>query len=86
MGIRARPSVPEVPVVPPSGAAARVQTAVPLDRLTALNDALAQVPAGFTVHKKLERGRERKKLMLATPDEPTIDLSLIHISEPTRPY
>jgi len=65
--------VPEVPVVPPSGAAGRVETAVPLDRLTALNDALAQVPAGFTVHKKLERGRERKKLMLATPDEPTID-------------
>jgi 2-oxoglutarate dehydrogenase E1 component len=67
--------IPEVPVVPPSGAAARVVTAVPLERLVALNDALSQVPAGFTVHKKLERGRERKKGMLATPDEPTIDWS-----------
>ena len=65
--------VPEVPVVPPSGAAARVHTAVPLDQLAALNDALAQVPAGFTVHKKLERGRERKKTQLAAPDERTID-------------
>jgi 2-oxoglutarate dehydrogenase E1 component len=65
--------VPEIPVVPPSGAAARVQTAVPLDRLVALNDALSQVPAGFTVHKKLERGRERRRAMLANPDEPTVD-------------
>ena len=65
--------VPEVPVVPPSGAAARVVTAVPLARLVALNEALAQVPSGFTVHKKLERGRERKKAMLASPAERTID-------------
>jgi 2-oxoglutarate dehydrogenase E1 component len=65
--------VPEIPVVPPSGAASRVATAVPLERLAALNDALAQVPAGFTVHKKLERGRERRKTMFANPDEPTID-------------
>ncbi len=65
--------VPEVPVVPPSGAAARVNTAVPLAHLVAVNDALAQVPAGFTVHKKLERGRERKKTMFAAPAERTID-------------
>ncbi len=65
--------VPEVPVVPPSGAAARVNTAVPLEQLVAVNDALAQVPAGFTVHKKLERGRERKKTMLAVPADRTID-------------
>jgi 2-oxoglutarate dehydrogenase E1 component len=43
--------VPDVPVVPPSGAAAKVVTAVPLDRLAALNASLAAVPAGFTVHK-----------------------------------
>ena len=41
--------IPEVPVVPPSGAAARVATGVPLDRLVALNEALSQVPAGFTL-------------------------------------
>ncbi len=65
--------VPEVPVVPPSGAAARVNTAVPLAQLEAITASLAQVPAGFTVHKKLERGRERKRTMLAAPDERTID-------------
>ena len=52
--------VPDVPVVPPSGAAAKVRTAVPLERLTALNTALATLPPGFTIHKKLERGRERR--------------------------
>ena len=67
--------VPEIPVVPPSGAASRVATAVPLERLAALNESLSQVPAGFTVHKKLERGRERRKTMFANPDEPTIDWS-----------
>ncbi len=67
--------VPDVPVVPPSGAAAKVRTAVPLDRLTALNTALAALPAGFTVHKKLERGRERRGTMLAAPDERTVDWS-----------
>ena len=65
--------VPEVPVVPPSGAAARVNTAVPLAQLEAMTAALAQVPAGFTVHKKLERVRERKRTMLSAPDERTID-------------
>ena len=65
--------IPEVPVVPPGGAAARVQTAVPIERLAALNDALARVPAGFTVHKKLLRGRERRQSMLASPDEATVD-------------
>ncbi len=65
--------VPEVPVVPPSGAAARVNTAVPLAQLEAIAEALAQVPDGFTVHKKLERGRERKRTMLAAADERAID-------------
>ncbi len=65
--------VPEVPVVPPRGAASRVATAVPLADLVALNEALSRVPAGFTVHKKLERGRERKKAMLASATERAID-------------
>ena len=67
--------VPDVPVVPPSGAASKVRTAVPLEQLTALNAALAAVPAGFTVHKKLERGRERRGSMLASPDERAVDWS-----------
>ncbi|MEZ5419426.1 MAG: 2-oxoglutarate dehydrogenase E1 component [Vicinamibacterales bacterium] len=65
--------IPEIPVVPPSGAAGRVQTSVPLDQLVALNDALADVPAGFSVHRKLERGRERRRSMFTNPDEPSID-------------
>ncbi|MGE0359339.1 MAG: 2-oxoglutarate dehydrogenase E1 component [Vicinamibacterales bacterium] len=67
--------VPDVPVVPPSGAAAKVRTAVPLEQLAALNASLAVLPDGFTVHKKLERGRERRVSMLAAPDERTVDWS-----------
>ena len=65
--------VPPIPEPPPSGAARRVQTGVPLERLTALNKALLQVPAGFTVHRKLERARERRATMLDQPDERTVD-------------
>jgi 2-oxoglutarate dehydrogenase E1 component len=65
--------VPPLPEVPPSGAARRVQTAVPLDRLRALNRELMLVPDGFTVHRKLERGRERRLAMLDRPGERTVD-------------
>ena len=65
--------VPPVPEVPPSGAAGKVQTAVPLDVLQATNADLLQVPEGFTVHRKLERGRERRKAMFASAAERTID-------------
>jgi 2-oxoglutarate dehydrogenase E1 component len=65
--------VPELPVVPPSGAAAKVRTAVPLEQLAALNAALATLPAGFTVHKKLERGRERRASMLQAATERAVD-------------
>jgi 2-oxoglutarate dehydrogenase E1 component len=65
--------VPPMPVVPPSGAALRVNTAVPLAVLQELNRDLMQVPEGFTVHRKLERGRERRKAMLASVTERSID-------------
>jgi 2-oxoglutarate dehydrogenase E1 component len=67
--------VPDVPVVPPSGAANKVRTAVALEALQALNASLAALPAGFTVHKKLERGRERRLSMLGAADERTVDWS-----------
>ena len=67
--------VPDVPVVPPSGAAAKVRTAVSLDQLGALNAALATLPPGFTVHKKLERGRERRASMLQAADDRAVDWS-----------
>jgi 2-oxoglutarate dehydrogenase E1 component len=63
------------PEAAPAGAAARAHTAVPLDRLSALNAALLQTPSGFTVHKKLERLRERQAHALASPDDRTIDWS-----------
>jgi 2-oxoglutarate dehydrogenase E1 component len=65
--------VPPLPDPPPSGAARRAHTAVPLERLEALNRGLLAVPDGFAVHRKLERGRERRRQAFATPDERTID-------------
>ncbi|HXE79214.1 MAG TPA: 2-oxoglutarate dehydrogenase E1 component [Vicinamibacterales bacterium] len=62
-----------MPESPPRGIARRVATAVPLDKLRTLNAALSQTPEGFTVHKKLERIRERRKTLLDDPDAPTID-------------
>ena len=63
------------PEAPPPGAAARAQTAVPLDRLLALNAALLRTPDGFTVHKKLERLREKRAHVLDAPDERAIEWS-----------
>jgi 2-oxoglutarate dehydrogenase E1 component len=65
---------PEPEAAPP-GAASRAHTAVPLDRLTAFNDALMRAPSGFNVHRKLERLRERRAHALASPDDRTVDWS-----------
>jgi 2-oxoglutarate dehydrogenase E1 component len=64
---------PPVPQPAPPGAAARAETAVPLERLRQINEGLQQAPAGFTFHKKLERARERRKSILNDPKERTID-------------
>ncbi|MFN7916559.1 MAG: 2-oxoglutarate dehydrogenase E1 component [Vicinamibacterales bacterium] len=65
--------VEPIPPVPPSGAAAKVQTGVALDRLIALNDALLTLPDGFAVHKKLIRGREKRAQIFAQPAERSVD-------------
>jgi 2-oxoglutarate dehydrogenase E1 component len=65
--------VPPVPAVPPSGAALKVNTAVPLALLQEINRDLMRVPDGFAVHRKLERGRERRKAMFQSPTERSID-------------
>ncbi|HEX6163819.1 MAG TPA: 2-oxoglutarate dehydrogenase E1 component [Vicinamibacterales bacterium] len=65
--------IPPVPEVPPSGAAKKARTAVALDQLTAINNDLMSVPEGFTIHRKLERGRERRKAMFNSPSERSID-------------
>ncbi len=67
--------VEPIPPTPPAGAAGRVDTSVPLDTLVALNGSLLAVPDGFSVHKKLVRGRERRAQIFAQPDERTIDWS-----------
>ncbi len=63
----------EYPEPPPRGVARQARTGVPQERLQALNTALTTVPAGFTIHKKLERGREKRRGVLAAPDERAVD-------------
>jgi len=65
--------VEPIPPVPPSGAASKAKTAVPLDALSTMNADLLTLPDGFSVHKKLVRGRERRAQMFAQPDERTVD-------------
>ena len=65
--------VEPVPEKPPAGAAGRVPTAVALERLSALNSAILHAPDGFSVHKKLERLREKRRHVLDAPDERTVD-------------
>jgi 2-oxoglutarate dehydrogenase E1 component len=65
--------VPPAPSTPPAGTAAKVVTGVPLDLLRDINDSLLARPAGFTFHRKLERGMERRRAAFANPDERSID-------------
>jgi 2-oxoglutarate dehydrogenase E1 component len=63
----------QIPEPPPRGVARQARTAVPLERLVALNAELTKVPEGFTIHKKLERGREKRRGVLANADERSVD-------------
>jgi 2-oxoglutarate dehydrogenase E1 component len=65
--------VAPLPEPVPAGVAARTQTGVPLPRLQEINESLLAPPPGFTFHKKLERGRERRRAALVNPDERSID-------------
>ena len=65
--------VEATPVIAAPGTAARAQTGVPLDRLRALNAGALAVPDGFTVHRKLERPRERRRHAFDAADDRTID-------------
>ena len=53
--------------------AGRTDTAVPLDRLRTLNDALLVTPPGFTFHKALERARAKRRDVLADPRAKSVD-------------
>jgi 2-oxoglutarate dehydrogenase E1 component len=62
-----------IPEPVPPGIAGKTNTGVPLERLREINDALLRKPNGFTVHKKLERAREKRTGVLANPNERTVD-------------
>ena len=57
----------------PAGVAGRTATGVPLSRLREINESLLTPPSGFTFHRKLERGRQRRRQALANPTEASID-------------
>jgi 2-oxoglutarate dehydrogenase E1 component len=62
-----------MPELAPAGTARNTATAVPYEQLRAMNDALLDLPEGFTLHRKLEKNRERRRHALDNPDERTID-------------
>jgi 2-oxoglutarate dehydrogenase E1 component len=70
---------PEVDFVPPiaepapAGVAGKANTGVPADRLREINDALLARPHGFTMHRKLERGREKRAQIFANRTDRSID-------------
>jgi 2-oxoglutarate dehydrogenase E1 component len=65
--------LPDMPEPAPRGIAGKTDTAVPLERLRALNESLLVRPEGFTFHKKLERAREKRRQALADAAARTVD-------------
>ncbi len=65
--------VAPMPEPVPPGVAGRTHTGVSLSRLSEINESLLTRPDGFTIHKKLERGRERRRAMFLNPSERTVD-------------
>jgi 2-oxoglutarate dehydrogenase E1 component len=65
-----------LPEPPPPGAASRAETNVPLDRLRELSASLVRLPDGFSIHRKLERSREKRGAALEDPSARTIDWSI----------
>ncbi|MFO7538838.1 MAG: 2-oxoglutarate dehydrogenase E1 component [Chloroflexota bacterium] len=59
--------------LPPEGAARKVETAVALESLHQLNEALLHVPDGFTINPKLTRGMKRRRHSFEQPDEKSVD-------------
>jgi 2-oxoglutarate dehydrogenase E1 component len=58
---------------PPAGAAGAAETAVPIKTLREINEGLMERPRGFTIHKKLERTREKRWHVLDDAAQKTID-------------
>ncbi|MGB7876245.1 MAG: 2-oxoglutarate dehydrogenase E1 component [Anaerolineales bacterium] len=62
-----------VPPRPPSGAAKKVKTAVPLKRLRELNQALMQFPDDFNLSPKLGKSIERRRKLLEEKEDASVD-------------
>jgi 2-oxoglutarate dehydrogenase E1 component len=67
--------VEALPEIAAPGTAAQTKTAVTLGRLKALNESLLAVPENFSVHRKLDRSRERRRQAFASSTDRTIDWS-----------
>jgi len=67
--------VQPVPELAQPGTARRAKTAVSLERLVALNQALRHLPDGFSPNRKIERALERKRSAFEDVDAPSIDWS-----------
>jgi 2-oxoglutarate dehydrogenase E1 component len=65
--------VAPIPAPVPPGVAGKTRTGVPIELLRDLNEALLTRPDGFTIHKKLERVREKRRAMLANISERSVD-------------
>jgi len=65
-----------LPEPPPPGAARRTRTAVPAERLRALNQALLALPPDFALNRKLERARDRRRHALDNLDHGSVDWAM----------
>lgn len=61
------------PKLAPPGTARGVKTAVPLEDLHALNEALLALPDDFTMHPKLVRTMDRRRETLGVDDKPSVN-------------
>jgi len=72
------PTVLQEPIPPPAppGAARKVATSVPVERLRSLNQDLARLPEGFSMHPRLARILQRRETMFDQQDWPGVDWAL----------
>ncbi len=67
--------VEEIPEPPPPGAARRVETKVPLERLEAVNRSLLELPQDFSLNRKVERAMRQRRKAFEQPEQASIDWS-----------
>ena len=67
--------IDEIPEPAPPGAAKKIKTSVPLDRLRKLNHELKTFPEDFNVNKKLKKSIDKRRQILDKKDEYVVDWS-----------